>query len=193
MRSKAELGRIASETRTDLGLDSGTAFDTALWSDQWGVPFVSLADIRDLIGETAFVRFTHERPETWSAALVARKRGHVVVYNPAHSPERVRSDLAHEAAHFVAEHILTSAWIEGERSCGGTSRDHEAEAAELAGHLLIPAEVAKDWAIKGCDPSGLATRYGVSYTMAKWRMNESGGTVIRQRSLAKRQFPRRAS
>lgn len=193
MRSKAELGRIAQEVRDGLRLGDHDAFDPLAWSNEWGIPFVSLADVRDLIGERAYLRFTQERPETWSAALVAVGRGYLVAYNPAHSPQRVLSDLAHEAAHFVAEHVLTSAWMQGERSCGAGSRDQEAEAAELAGRLLVPMEQAKIWAIRGYDPSGLADRYGVSLTMAKWRMNKSGGAVIRQRFQAKRQFPPRAS
>ncbi|MGI8667626.1 MAG: ImmA/IrrE family metallo-endopeptidase [Jatrophihabitans sp.] len=132
------------------------------------------------IGSRARQHFVKERPEIWSALLTRYDLQHVVLYNPAHSPERIRSNLAHELAHLAAEHELTEAWLDDQGHCSGSSSDQEQEAAELAGALLVPAEVAH--AIRGGDVEALAAKYEVSVPMARWRMQASGGQKIALRA-----------
>lgn len=112
-------------------------------------------------------------------------KGHVVFYNPAHASVRALSDLAHEVAHLVAEHPLDDAWMEADGKRCGAGKSLEAEAAELAGALLVPTETAKLYGIRGWSPEPLARAFGVSIEMARWRIGQAGGTVIRKRSLAK--------
>lgn len=184
MRAKAALARLAADIRADFGLNDIDAFDPMSWSEDNGVPFISLDEFS--ADPAARRRFTEERPEVWSAALLRDGMSHLVIYNSAHSPERTRSNLAHEVAHFEAEHLLSDAWMEEDGSCGGTSRSDEKEAAELAAAILVPAEMAKQHAIRSGAPGALAVRYGVSIQMAEWRMRVSGGHLIRDRAAAKR-------
>jgi hypothetical protein len=183
-RPKAALGRLAAEIRADFGLAPSDAFDPHAWSEANGIPFISIAEFEST--EAASRRFLVEKPEVWSAALLKDGRAHLVIYNPAHTTERIRSNLTHEVAHFEAEHPLSGGWLGDDGSCGGSSKPHEKEAAELAGALLVPAEVARVQAIRGGSAADLAARYRVSEPMAEWRMRESGGYVIAQRFQAKR-------
>jgi len=181
--NKAELGRLADEVRSDLGLAPKQRFDPHLWSEQWGVEILSLDQATD--DPIALQRLTQDAPELWSAAVVKDESGHFVIYNHAHSAPRVLSDLAHEIAHLVAEHRLDVAWMDPSGKKCGASPAHEKEAAELGGALLVPASEAKTHAVYGRQPEVLAERYGVSHEMAIWRMRASGGSKIRSRWLAK--------
>lgn len=181
--NKAELGRLASSVREELGLTAHQRFDPLHWGQEWGVPILSLDQVTQ--DPITLRRLTQEAPELWSAAVIKNQLGHLVLYNHAHSAHRIRSDLAHEAAHLIAEHRLDVAWMEpGGKKCGA-SPDHEREAAELGAALLVPASEAKAHAIYGRPPETLAAKYGVSVEMATWRMGVSGGARIRQRWLAK--------
>lgn len=181
--TKAALGRLAAEVRQELGLSDAVPFDPHSWSREYGVPFVSLNDVA--AAPAAIEHFTLNRPELWSAALVKNGFGHMVVYNSAHSTARVRSNLAHEVAHLVAEHELSSSWMDGD-GCAGGGKVQEEEAAELAGALLVPPPVAKAYAIRGWAASSLANRYEVSVEMAIWRMRVSGGAKIAERARLRR-------
>lgn len=181
--NKAALGRLATEVRKDFALGDDQPFDPFTWSDENGIPFISLRDFT--ADETAMRRFLEEKPQVWSAALLRDGNRHLVIYNPERSRERVRSDLTHEVAHFEAEHEPSPAWTNDGGSCGGASKTQEKEAAELAGALLVPAAKAKLAAIRGVEPRLVAVRYQVSVEMAEWRMKMSGGYTIRQRSQSK--------
>lgn len=181
--SKAALGRLAAEVRQELGLSDAVPFDPHLWAREYGVPFVSIDEVA--ASPEAVEYFIRDRPDRWSAALLKNGSGHIVVYNSAHSVVRVRSNLAHEVAHLVAEHVLTSSWIDGD-GCAGVGRSQETEAAELAGALLVPANAAKVHAMRGSPASSLAARFEVSIEMATWRMRASGGAKIAERAQMRR-------
>lgn len=184
--NKAALGRLATEVRKDFALTDDQPFDPFTWSDEHGIPFISLRDFT--ANEAAMRRFLDEKPHVWSAALLRDGNRHLVIYNPERSTERIRSDLTHEVAHFEADHDPSPAWTDGSGAggaCGGTSKAQEKEAAELAGAILVPAAKAKVAAIRAVDPRVVAARYRVSIEMAEWRMKMSGGYKIRERSRSK--------
>lgn len=181
--NKAALGRLAKAVRVETGCPDHGPFDPWMWSRENGIPFLSLDDLA--LAAVARRHFTVDRPGVWSALLTRYDMQHVVIYNPAHSPERIRSNLAHEVAHFAAEHELSEAWMNEDGRCGGATSGDEDEAAELAGALLVPAHVARAHAIADGTVEALAATYCVSVPMARWRMGASGGTVIARRSRNK--------
>lgn len=181
--NKAELGRLAEEVRSELGLTSMQPFDPNRWSDEWGVKILSLAQATD--DKATLRRLTVEAPELWSAAVVKDRTGHFIIYNHAHSEARILSDLAHEIGHLIAEHRLDVAWMDASGKKCGASPSHEKEAAELGGALLVPAAEARTHAIYGRPALSLASRFKVSEEMASWRMKASGGPKIRERWLAR--------
>lgn len=182
--TKAALARFSLAVRADFGLREVHPFDPFAWSEENGIPFISLRDF--VADEAAMRRFLDDKPQVWSAALVRDGRSHLVIYNPERSPERTRSDLTHEIAHFEAEHEPSPAWTDDSGGCDGASRSQEREAAELAAAILIPVNQARAAATRGDSPEAVATRYQVSVEMATWRMNVSGGYLIAQRAAAKR-------
>jgi Zn-dependent peptidase ImmA (M78 family) len=182
--NKAALNRLAQDVRSDFSFADEEPFDPFRWSEENGIPFISLRDFA--ADEAAMRRFLVEKPRVWSAALLRDGHRHFVIYNPERSRERIRSDLTHEVAHFEAEHDPSPAWTVEDGGCGGTTKGQEKEAAELAGALLVPAEKAKQAAIFGRSPSSLARTYQVSLEMATWRMQASGGYVIAQRAANRR-------
>lgn len=179
-KSKAELGRVAEQTRRDLGMGPRDAFDFDAWSLDWGVPIVSLADLT--VSDEARDHFLGVRREVWSAALIQHHNRPHVLFNASHSKERVRSSLGHEVAHVIAEHELSAEWVEGGGACAGSTRAQENEAAELGALLLVPQAVAKSYAIGNRSSFDLARQFEVSEALAEWRMRMSGGRRIAARS-----------
>jgi hypothetical protein len=184
--TKAALGRLAAAVRAETGCGPGDPFDPWAWSEENGIPFLSLDELP--VNAAAKRHFTVTRPGVWSAALARMGMQFVVIYNSAHSPERTRSNLAHEVAHFAAEHELSAAWMDAKGSCGSSSKTDEKDAAELAAALLIPPDAARSHAFSGGSPSILAARYQVSERMASWRMEVSGGRKIAQRFRARQPY-----
>lgn len=180
MQTKAALGRLAKAVRAETNCDLHEPFDPWAWSTDNGIPFLSLDEIG--ADPAARHRFVVERPAVWSALLTRYGMQHVVLYNPAHSPERIRSNLAHEVAHFAAEHELSNAWMDDNGHCGAASTDDERDAAELAGALLVPVDIARAHAIAGRSIESLAAKYDVSIPMARWRLQASGGPTIAKRA-----------
>ena len=184
MTSKAALHRLAAEVRTEIGLVATQPFDPGAWSEEYGVPIVKLSVLQtsgDAVGH-----FLSTGSARWSAALLPNGTGQVVVYNDSHEAPRIRSDLAHEAAHVVAEHVVTLAWTTPDGRCCGWGKTQENEAAEIAGALLIPPQIAQRSAMRGVPTVDLAHQYGVSVQMAQWRMSVSGGALIADRARRKR-------
>ncbi|BAK38287.1 hypothetical protein MLP_52730 [Microlunatus phosphovorus NM-1] len=184
MTSKAALHRLAADVRAEIGLVATQPFDPEAWSEQYGVPIVKLSALQT--EDEAVGRFLGAGSARWSAALLPNGTGQVVVYNDSHEDPRIRSDLAHEAAHVVAEHVVTLSWTTPDGRCSGWGKTQENEAAELAGALLIPPQIAQRSAMRGVPTVDLAQQYGVSVQMAQWRMSVSGGALIADRARRKR-------
>lgn len=181
--SKAALHRLAQEVRRELNLDDYEPFDMRLWAEEYGVPIVSAAEVG--ASAAAMNHITSKAPHVWSAALIQDGMGHVIVYNPAHTRVRVRSNLAHEVGHIVAEHALEPTWLDQDGGCTATNKAQELEAAELAGALLIPQPMAQRAAMRQERAEVIADRYQVSIEMASWRMRMSGGAHIAARRKAR--------
>ncbi|TQL01884.1 ImmA/IrrE family metallo-endopeptidase [Cellulomonas sp. SLBN-39] len=184
MASKASLQRLAAEVRREINLKNSEPFDPGRWSQEYGVPILSLGEIP--ASPEARDRFARDAPGKWSAATIRDGSGHVVIYNHSHAPVRVLSNLAHEVAHLIAEHELSAAWIDSDGRCKGSSIAQERDAAELAGALLVPMEQARYLAMRGADPGAVAAQYNVSLKMATWRLDASGGRRIAERARARR-------
>ncbi|MCR1981391.1 ImmA/IrrE family metallo-endopeptidase [Cellulosimicrobium cellulans] len=181
--SKAALQRLANDVRSELDLDGQSPFDFDRWSEEYSIPIISAAEVG--ASEAAVAHVTRLASHLWSAGLLQNGTGHIIVFNPAHSRVRVRSNLAHEVAHIIAEHVLGTTWLDEDGGCTGAGKVQEQEAAELAGALLIPPEAAKRAAMYGRAPETIARQFDVSVEMAEWRMRMSGGAVIAKRWRAR--------
>lgn len=182
--NKAALKRLAVELRAEIDLGIHQPFDPYALAELYGIDVVQLSDVK--CSAEALKHFRITRPDVFSGALVpVGDGGAVIIENDGHDPERRLSTASHEMAHVVMEHPF-AAMLTDERKCRLLNKDHEAEAAELGGELLLPADAAKQLAFNGATDEQAARRFRVSIEIARWRMNSTGARKIAQRAHAKR-------
>lgn len=178
---KAFARRLAPELRTEIDLDQDDAFDPWRLAEKYGVDVYGLGDI-DCSPEARH-HFAVSRPECFSGALVPMGTGAVILENTAHPSVRRRSTTSHEMAHVVLEHQFSASLV-NERGCRNADPEQEAEAAELAGELLVPFPAALRLARTRADDESVAEVFGVSVDIARWRMNGTGARKIADRQAA---------
>lgn len=181
--NKAALKRLAVELREEIDVSPFDAFDPYALADLYGIDVIRLSELD--CSDAARQHFHVTNAHVFSGALVPLGHGAVILENDAHAPVRRRSTAAHEMAHVVREHPFTASLV-NERGCRVADPEHEAEAAELAGELLVPFEAAKRFARLSLSDEEVALRFGVSTDIARWRMNATGARIIAQRAAATR-------
>ena len=107
----------------------------------------------------------------------------MIVYSPLASLGRTQSDIAHEVAHIVLKHEMKSVETIGTITFFTCDPEEEQEANWRAGCLLLPRRLLYTAARKGLDVAAIADAYGVSETMAAFRLRTTG--VLRQLQAAK--------
>ena len=189
-RTKAELQRLAVEIRkVDLGLTEFERLCPYRLAEEHGTAVYSIEELAAYgCPQDAIDYFSAQHPESWSAALIPDGTGRFIVENTVHLPRRRRSNVAHEVAHLLLEHELDCVLLsDGQSGCRNpASRSLEAEAAELAAELLLPAAAARRAAVAGKTDEQVADTFDVSTELARWRMNVSGARLIAQRAANKR-------
>ncbi|WP_165854586.1 ImmA/IrrE family metallo-endopeptidase [Streptomyces sp. V2] len=125
----------------------------------------------------------------WSAALVPAGTGCFILVNSSHTPQRCRSNIAHEMGHLLLEHEFSGVLVSdgGCRSLDPAMKIQEQEAHDLSAELLIPKSAAIKAAFDNLAGTQVAQRFDVSIEFARMRMNASGARTIAARSRAKRQ------
>ena len=116
----------------------------------------------------------------WSALTLGAKPPHVIICNPAHSPERRSSDLMHELAHILLDHTPGNMFFgAGGLALRTHNREQEDEARWLSACLLLPRESLFLILRSGWSDDETCARYGVSKDMLAFR---------RQTTAVERQF-----
>jgi hypothetical protein len=179
---RAEAERLAIELRGELGLGPRERVDPHDLAALYGIPVLSS---RDLDVDPCYIAyFSATDTGAWSALTAVYGTYRMIVLNAAHGAARLANSLTHELAHMFLEHDPTPVMNrDGSRTW---NPEVEAEANELGAQILIPDETARGLAVRGYDPEVVAQQFGVSYELALWRMNLSGGFIIRRRAHAKR-------
>lgn len=179
--NKAALKRLAVEIREEIGIGVHDVFDPYKLAELYGIKVILLSSSG--CSEEALHHFQVERPDVFSGALIPFGTGAIILENDLHSSVRRRSTCSHEVAHVVLEHPFTAALV-NERGCRLANREHEKEAAELSGELLLPFEAAKTLALQNVSDQEAAKRFNVSVEFARWRLNSTGARKIAQRAKA---------
>jgi Zn-dependent peptidase ImmA (M78 family) len=172
---KADCERIAAEVRSELGLDKDAPLDVLDLARLLKIDLVPLST--STLDSAARQYFAGPGDAEFSAVTVFVP-ARVIVFNDGHWPQRQHSDLAHELAHALLLHQPAPPLTEDGRTWNAQD---EAEAAELAGHLLVPNSVAIRCATAGHDVAAVAQAYGVSPGLLEWRIRMSGGRAIAAR------------
>ena len=179
---KSEAERIARRVRSDLGLGASQSVTPELIAELLGIE-VRSGD--ELIPRERFEALEAIQPDSFSACTLRPSPDRVVVvHNPLSSNARQKSDVAHELAHTLLDHDLSRIQRLGDVTFLSCDPVQEEEAAWLSGCLLLPRALLLTEVSRGSGAIDIAREYGVSESMAQYRLNVTG--VMRQNQAAMR-------
>jgi Zn-dependent peptidase ImmA (M78 family) len=178
---KAEAERISAEMRGELSLEPDEKLDALQLAEHLAIPVYTLRQAAKAAPNSVFPEyFSIVDPEVFSAVTVFQgPYQRLIVHNENHHPNRQASNLTHEISHSLLEHAPTAiVTSDGQRYW---NTEFEQEANWLGAALLIPRDGALTMAKSGRTIAEIATRYGVSEILCRWRMGQSGVTQQIQR------------
>lgn len=161
--------------RRALGLQDTAPLDPVALAGHLDITVVS-ADT--LIDRSRLEELERLQAFAFSAATFEIDDRTFIVFNPLRSRERLRSDVSHELAHLHLEHDLAEIqMIDGVpfRTC---RPDQEEQATAWGGALLLPRPLLLRDVSNGLDANAIASKYGVTPEMARFRVNTTG--VLKQ-------------
>lgn len=173
---KTEAEKIAQLVRAELGLGPLDALDCFTLAEAWGIPVISLGELRAEGAKQRSVRHLLNEDAGFSATTVVLGTKRLIVYNPRQPPGRSASSLSHELSHLILEHEAAPAL--GIGGCRHWDGVQEAEADWLGATMLVPRESALEWMRQSRDLEEGARNFGVSVELFRWRVNHTG--VVRQ-------------
>ena len=173
---KAEAEKTARLVRAELGLGPLDALDCHALAEAWGIPVVSLRELRKDGANERSVRRLLSEDAGFSATTVVFGTKRLIVYNPRQPPGRNASSLAHELSHLILEHEAAPAL--GVGGCRHWDGLQEAEADWLGATMLVPRDSALEWIRQNDNLEDGAQNFGVSVELFRWRINHTG--VVRQ-------------
>lgn len=176
-----EAEAIAEASREDLGIKNIDRLDPLRLAQKLEIPVVSLGGLPSLCGDAPGLReaiaLLHgEEQSALSAVTVFAGTRRLIVYNGQHEAARVASDITHELAHGLLLHPPAPAL--DEHGCRSWNDAIEHEASYLGGALLIPGKAARWAAKRGMSIEAMASRFGCSTDMARWRLSASGARKL---------------
>jgi hypothetical protein len=123
--------------------------------------------------------------DIWSAITISTWPP-LIVYNPAHSEGRQNSDLMHEVAHLLMEHVPGTVYIDPKSRLALRHFDSEQEeqANWLSGCLLLPRAALLRIRQLDCSDEVACEQYSVSSKMLNYRLHTSGVNIQYARSRA---------
>lgn len=176
MITSTEAEETAKQIRAELGLNLYARLEPSRLLQYLEIPVLPLSALTKIKPDPALaaaVRYLLvEDTSALSAATVFLGRERLIVHNDGHAPDRIASNLSHEAAHALLLHEPRPSLDAS--GCRDWHDDVEKEAAYLAGCLLIPGPAARTASRKGLTDSDVADHYGVSDWMARYRLNMTG-------------------
>jgi hypothetical protein len=179
---KSEAERTAELVRGELGLGLLDRLDCFALAETWGIPVVSLGELRDDGASEASIGRLMSPESGFSATTIVVGPRRLIVYNPRHGSARKASSLAHELAHVILEHEPAPAL--GVGGCRYWDGRQEAEADWLGAALLVPRACALAWMLSSDDVEAGARNFGVSVELFRWRIHHTG--VVREAEKVKR-------
>lgn len=180
---KSTTNRIAHEQWDELGLKPWDSLDPFRLADHLGLEVTKMTTVART--SDGFVRhFRGKGQDDFSAITLPLRVGNLIVYNDWHHPLRQPSDICHELAHALLFHEATPP-LTKERTRNWHSPIEE-EAAWLGGALLIPENSVLYSVRRNDSVDSIAQRYGVSTSLAEWRIGTTGARRRVQRERRRR-------
>ncbi len=177
---RAETERTSVAIRDEMGLEESDSVNVRDVAEHLKIAVV---DADELVERKRLEELESIQAYAFSACTFDIEDSAVIVVNPLHPKERQVSDIAHEMAHVILKHELTEIReIAGVpfRTCRS---DQEEEATTWGGTLLLPRPLLLEAARNGMSIEDIATSFGVTVDMARFRFNTTG--VARQAAYAR--------
>jgi len=174
---KSHAIRIGRDLRTELRLSPTERLDPLAASEDLGIPVYGFSKLLQP-NTHEFETMVHPESRVSAFTIFLPAEFRVFCYNDSRASTRIASDVAHELAHALLRH---PPHMMSDLICT-SDPEVEAEAAYLAGVLLVPDEAAM-WVIASAMDMGQASMLlGVSRQMLQYRINVSGASRRVQRS-----------
>lgn len=170
---KASAERVAVELRRELGLDVTSRLDPHALAEHLRLPVLTVAQCARVAGSGArHIQLLAAEPDSFSAMTVQFGAQRYIIHNESQARTRQANNIVHEAAHCILEHPLSP--VTDGVGCRCWHKDFEDEANWLAGALLVPREGALILARSGMGIAEIATNFGVSQALCRWRIYQTG-------------------
>lgn len=170
---KSEAERLAEEIRGEVQIGRADPLDPRAVAAHLAIPVVEISELAVRAHQPDLgAYFLVKDPGSFSAMTAYFGRRRIIVCNDRHAATRRASDLAHELAHVLLEHA--PAPVASPDGCRLWDPDIEAEATWLGGCLLVPREGALLLRKRGMGVEDLATHFGVSEHLVRWRLQQTG-------------------
>ncbi len=172
---KSWAERTGASLRRELGLTQFQPLDPRSLADYLQVRLVTPQDVPG-IPDTLLNQLLEVDPWGWSAVTLIQGEAAVVVYNPKHSSGRQASDITHEMAHLILGHQPATMIMspDGSFVMRSYNQKQEEEANWLAWAVLLPREALLAFKRRKADASRIATEFGVTETLVKFRLRVTG-------------------
>jgi hypothetical protein len=184
---KAWCEETAASVRRDIDLADTDPLRAELVADWLGVPLMSERELADLPAETAKGLVTTHK-SVWSAITVSAGDSHLIIFNSSHSEARRSSDVMHELAHIILNHVPKMSFMDPSKGIliRSFDKDQEDEANWLAATLLLPRAALLLHRVRQTSDQELRRIFGVSAQMLTFRINTTGV----ERQLSRRRSTR---
>lgn len=172
---KTSSEETALKIRRKLELAPHAPVDPAAIARLLAIPVLILTELSELPDEIC-LRLMQDHSGAWSAITVSDGNRHLIVLNPTHAPTRTNSSLAHELSHVILSHEPSMMFVTPQSgvSLRTYNKDQEDEANWLAGCILLPRDALVHIRRRGLTDDQIATEYGVSPAMFRFRINATG-------------------
>jgi len=180
---KAEVDRLVTQTRSDLGLSLEDRLDPRALATHLDIEVFELTGLHAICPDDV-AHLTEVDVGAFSGTLLERDGRRAIFVNDAHVAGRQASTIAHECAHVMLDHQPSAHFAElGFRVFDAQV---EREADWLAGCLLVPTKAVIPVLRRHRHDLALcAEHFGVSDQMMGQRYHRSGAKRILDRARAK--------
>ncbi len=165
---RRQCEHIATRERYALGLRAFDPLPAHLLAEAHHATILTPDQLANV--DAAIIDLVMRQPG-WSAMLIC-PTPLIILHNPAHSPARQQANLMHEFAHHFLKHPLALFDAATQQVCA--SPLHEKQASYLGSCLQIPQRGLAWASQRGWHEQQVATRFGASLEMVRWRSNVTG-------------------
>lgn len=179
---KKDADDLASKYRLELSLKDYDPLPAFKLAEHLQLKVICPKQLEGLAKNHLEHLLSEEGASSWSAVTLGIEKPSLIIYNSAHSPARIESDIMHEAAHVLLGHKM----CEIDTSYGiplrkyDETQEHEAEWLGACLQLPKPAMI-RHYVFKSLTIEQIATMFNASIPMVNYRVGVSGAMSIKSR------------